>query len=269
MLRGGVAATLLSLVMLACSIGETTYATVKLPFRAKRETRKCEPPFAKPDLSTLKPCGEGKGHCFNAAKVPLPASQLQACDGGEVCIPDPILKAGGTKLKACTFFMQNKPGACVSTLLKDMKANEKVLQPDVCDEGERCAPCINPMDGVDTHVCDETGAYEKDCVGGTDDSNAEICCHGMGLCSKLDAIPEDNRSNMERNVCPENKVCAPAALIEGAPVKCDVMGMSGVCLDRCFASMLASVGQHMRGGCGPTELCLPCALGGKMMPGCE
>lgn len=260
----------LSLLGVACSVGETTYATITLPVRAKKETRTCESPHVKADLGSLKACGDGKGHCYNNAKVPIAASQLPACEGDEVCVPDKVLSANGTKLKACTFFMEQKPGACVSLLLKDIKAHENELQKDVCDDNERCAPCINPLDGTDTHVCDETGVHEKDCVGGVDGSSAESCCHGAGVCSKLDAIPEDQRENMQRDACPSQKVCAPAAMVDGAPVKCDVLGVPGVCLDVCFASMLRGTKQVMRGGCGITEICLPCAIGkGQGMPGCE
>jgi hypothetical protein len=261
----GVALTIGSV---ACSIGETSYETVTLPVRARSETRTCESPFAKPDLAALEGCGEGKGHCFDGAKVPLPAEKLTACSGPNVCVPDKLLAAGGGKLKACTFFMGNKPGACMSLLVKDIAANKEMLKQDVCDADERCAPCINPLDGVDTHLCDAIGVHEAPCVGGAA-AKLESCCHGFGVCMNESAAPEDQRGNLSRETCPANKLCAPAAMVEGPPVKCEVLGADGVCLDTCFARILGPTAPVMRAGCGPTEICLPCAIGKSQgMPGC-
>jgi hypothetical protein len=85
-----------------------------------------------------------------------------------------------------------------------------------------------------------------------------------------EAAPADSRDDLARDTCPETKLCAPRAMVEGTPVKCSVTGVSGVCLDLCFATMLGPVGKAMRGGCGPTEVCLPCAVGkSRGMPGCD
>ncbi|MBX3212582.1 MAG: hypothetical protein KF850_11160 [Labilithrix sp.] len=252
----------------ACSIGETTYETVTLPVRAKNETRTCESPFAKPPLRELESCGDGKGHCFDGARTPLPESKLRACTGSDVCVPDKLLLAGGEKLKACTF-LNKKPGACLSLLVKDIELHKNELQRDVCDDDERCAPCVDPTNGEDTHLCDPIGVHERACVGG-EGASAETCCHGFGVCMNEDAAPEGSREDLQRETCPSKQVCAPAAMVEGRPVKCDVLGVAGVCLDTCFASMLRPTTVVMRGGCGPTELCLPCAIGkGQGMPGCD
>lgn len=258
-----------SLVATACSIGETTYETVTLPVRTKNETRTCTSPFAKPDLRKLEVCGNGKGHCFDGSKSPLPESKLEACSGSDVCVPDEVLSAGGGKLKSCTFFIGKKPGACISTLVKDIDAHKNELQRDVCAEHERCAPCIDPTNGESSHLCDDIGVHEQDCVGG-EGARAASCCHGFGVCMNEDAAPDSSRDQLSRDTCASNKLCAPASMVDGKPVKCSVLGFSGVCLDTCFASMLKATTSVTRSNCGPTELCLPCAIGKSQgMPGCD
>ncbi|MCW5838079.1 MAG: hypothetical protein KIS78_37155, partial [Labilithrix sp.] len=261
--------TLAAALVVACSIGESTTETVTLPVRARRETRTCESPFARPDPSTLERCGDGKGRCFDGARTPIPAKDLPPCAGGDVCVPDALLEAGGGTLKSCTFFLGSKPGACMSLLVKDIAANKDVLQQDVCADDERCAPCVDPTNGQDTRLCGAIGVHEEACVGG-EGARAAACCHGFGVCMNADAAPEGSRGDLSRDTCADDQLCAPAAMVEGAPVKCDVLGFDGVCLDTCFATMLRPTTPVMRGGCGPTEVCLPCAVGkGQGMPGCD
>lgn len=250
----------------ACAIGEDIHETVVQPLQKVDPTITCTTPFAKPDLAALKPCGEGRGHCYDKKKTPLPG--LPACDGDEVCVPDKLLLAGGEKLKSCKFMIDDKPGVCTSTLVKDIGAHANQLQADVCDPDERCAPCIDPRDGKDTKLCDATGVHEGDCTGGVG-ARAPTCCHGAGLCMNESGVPEDNREDLSRDTCMAGKLCAPAAMVSGEPVHCKVLGVPGVCLDVCFARMLSPAAKAVRGQCNPTEVCLPCLIGkGQNMPGC-
>ena len=250
----------------ACSVGETTYESVTQPVRAANLTRTCDSAFAKPDLSALESCGGGKGHCFDGTKISQ--TKLTACKGGDLCVPDKILASSGDKLKACTFFVGNKPGACLSTVVPDIAAHQDQLQRDVCDEGERCAPCIDPTNGQDTHLCDAIGVHEKACVGGVGAATA-TSCHVAGSSLNADAVPEDQRSSLHQDTCHTSKVCAPASLVDGHPVKCHALALSGVCIDVCFAGVLRAAGTTLRGDCGPTEVCLPCVVGaGQGVPGC-
>jgi hypothetical protein len=264
-------------VAVACEIAETHYENVVLPARVKSQSITCNSPFVKADLSKLKECGskeKGKGHCYPASKVPIPASELEPCDApGEVCTPDKLLVSGGGKAKSCTFFLENKPGACLSIMSKSTYENKDTLKQDTCDPDERCAPCIDPRDGKDTGVCGEGGVHEADCTSGAA-ADAPECCHMMGLCLAEAGIPEGARGSMPKDRCPEKMLCAPRSQVEGRPVKCEVLGASGVCLDTCFASQFASTKVVSRSSCGPTEICLPCVLantmgGGQKMLGCE
>jgi hypothetical protein len=267
----GIAASVVLVSIVGCSIGETRYETMTLPIREIKEAVACKSPFVTPNLAELPVCGDGKGHCFPGERTPLGPDALPPCPGGGHCVPDNYLKAGGTKAKSCTFFMGQKPGACMSTIVKDIGANQNQLKQDVCEPHERCAPCIHPIKGVDTHVCDPIGVHEKPCERGAgDEGKAESCCHGMGVCMKEEDAPEESRDDMKRDACPEKKLCTPSAMVDNKPVKCDVLGVDGVCLDICFAAMLRGTTAVTRAGCGPTELCLPCVLGkGRGMPGCD
>jgi hypothetical protein len=254
----------------ACSIGETRYEKITLPVRVKKETRTCDSPFVKVDVATLKSCGSGgKFHCFPAAKTSFPKDQFDACSDDDICLPDDLLLAGGATPKSCKF-LTGDAGICMSTAIKQVAENKDMLKQDVCEAEERCLPCIDPRDGSNTHLCEPQGVHEQECVGGPgEEGNVEECCHGMGVCLKSETIPEESRGDMNREVCSEGKLCAPASLADKNPTRCDVLGVSGVCLDVCFAQMLRGTTQVTRAGCGPTELGMPCFLAGSRAPGCE
>jgi hypothetical protein len=251
----------------ACAIAEDQYESVVLPLQKVDPTITCSTPFAKPDLASLKACGEGKGHCF--AKNKSPVGGLPACEGDDACVPDKLLQAGGDKLKSCTFYIGNKPGVCMSILIGDIAAHAASdLKQDVCDPDERCAPCIDPRNGNDTKICDAMGVHEGACTGGVG-SRSPSCCHGAGLCMNETGVPEDKREDLSRDTCMAGKLCAPAAMVSGEPDHCKVLGVPGVCLDVCFARMLSPAAKVVRGECRPTEVCLPCLIGkGQGMPGC-
>jgi hypothetical protein len=255
------------LALPACRVGEATHETITYPVRSAPETRTCSSPFTAPDVSTLKPCGEGRGHCYAGDKTWI--AGFPACEGKDACVPDKVLAANGTKLKACKFFLDDKPGACVSTLIPDIAAHVNELRPDVCDAAtERCAPCISPIDGSNTHLCEEAGVHTEACIGGAGAKQAS-CCHGSGVCMNPDGVPEDQRDSLSHETCKDGKLCAPAALVDGNPTKCNAFGDDGVCVDVCFAAQLAPAGPVMRSVCRVTEVCVPCIVGaGQGMPGC-
>jgi len=266
-IRHLVAVACLGASLLACAINEHHVENIVIPARPQSETVTCNSPFVNPDLSTLKPCGDGKGHCYAGAKTSIP--NLPKCDGDDVCLPDKVLAANGAKLKSCTFMIDAKPGACVSLLIADIAAHASALQPDVCDPAiERCAPCISPIDGTDTHLCEETGVHTEACVGGPG-AKQDTCCHGAGVCMTKEGVPSDQRDALHHDTCKDDKVCAPAALVDGNPTRCHAFADPGVCVDVCFAAQLVPAAQVMRSVCGPTEVCVPCIVGkGQGMPGC-
>jgi hypothetical protein len=262
----------IGIAITACSIGETNYETIKLPIREAKETRTCDSKFVVSDLAKAKACGkDGKSHCYPWSKTSVPKEELEACDDpDEVCMPDKLLLAGGEKPKECTFGTGDK-GACVPLAFKQVAQNAAALQKDVCDEDERCAPCIHPIEKTDTGVCAEAGVHEQDCVGGPGvEGDVEACCAGLGVCLDEGAVPADSREDMNRFNCSQGRLCAPAAMADGKGKKCEtVAGFDGVCLPRCFAPMLRGM-EGLTDDCGAFEICLPCLIGaGQGMPGCE
>jgi hypothetical protein len=212
---------------------------------------------------------DGKGHCYDKSKVPM-SDQLEACDADAVCVPNKILEAAGSKLKSCTFVLGGKPGACVELAIPLIIQFKDALGRDVCDEDERCAPCINPEDGKPTPFCEDIGVYENPCSEGGPASATATCCHGAGVCMVGDVLEDDQRESLSRDTCPDAKLCVPASQADGKPVKCEIPGADGVCIDMCFADIIKGARTAIRSSCGPTELCMPCLVGKSQgMLGCE
>jgi len=244
--------------------------------------------YAKPDLSKLTACGDGKGHCYDKAKSPM-ADQLVACaDATKVCVPDEILLAGGNKLKSCTSIIG--PGGCINQkLLPEMeKRAGSYLKQDVCDPGLVCAPCNNPEDNnAPTPFCQPIGVHESDCGsgaggGGTTGGDAgakplQGCCTtkgvSNGVCLPESAIPDAQRSKTKKDTCNTGDKCVPAAMVKNQPVKCSSSFGAGVCMDQCFDDMMkiaGGIGILGRASCGSTELCIPCSfVSGQGVPGCQ
>lgn len=295
-------------VISACTIASPTHITVQPTKNAdgtdpKTDTSATEPKgeasggeavtcsgddFTKPDLEALTPCGDGKGHCYDRAKTPT-ADQLVACaDPNEVCVPDEILTAGGGTLDACKVqALGGATGACLTASLYPtiIAQGGDALKQDVCAAGQLCVPCNDPTHGnAPTPFCDRIGVHESACgnAAAAPDAAAplpiEECCttNGVsnGICIDESAIPESKRSKTIKDTCKRAKnKCVPRAMVENNPVTCDggTLG-KGVCMDKCFNSMMGvagSIGALGTEGCGETEVCVPCFYAGKDVPGCN
>ena len=98
-------------------------------------------------------CSVGAAHCVPRSNVdPAFASHLSACPTG-VCVPDPFIRDPGFAPRPCTA-IGSVPGACVSSCIKEVADYGKILERDVCDEGDRCAPCVSPITDASTGSCD-------------------------------------------------------------------------------------------------------------------
>jgi hypothetical protein len=195
-----------------------------------------------------------------------------ACQESEICVPDKILEANGQKLQSCEF--GGNPGVCMSKIAKRINDNASALPKGGCDgDDEVCTPCKDPTAGnADTHTCDAMGVHGDACVGGKGASGVSLCCNGLGLCTEKDGIPGGNADSLPKDSCKkESQVCAPAALIDNKPEKCELPGgIDGVCLPFCFAEQLQGAKAGLRSSCNALSFCLPCAVGKSQgMPGCE
>ncbi len=239
--------------------------------------------YVKPDLSTLTACGSGKGHCYDKTKVPL-ADQMTACtDASQVCVPDDILEADGSKPKGCTSIVG--PGGCVTASLfpEIEKQGGGALKQDVCDAGQLCVPCTDPThNNAPTPFCQPIGVHKNACgapapAGDAGGAPLPACCtsngKSHGVCLPDSAIPASQQSSTSQQECATGNKCVPAAFVAGTPVKCDsgLFG-SGVCMDGCFNSMLSiggQIGLLSSKGCDTSELCIPCSfVSGQGVPGC-
>lgn len=237
------------------------------------------------DVAGLTACGEGKGHCYDKAKVPWIAGELAACTGNDVCVPDSMLRAGGATPKSCASVLG--AGGCASLLISSLAKNASSLGQDVCDAGEVCAPCVDPTHGnAPTPFCSAYGVYDTACVSGTAagggtsssggaGSGPSACCNqpdgsSKGQCLVTSAIPADQQEDVSQQECSGGNSCVPIAFVSNAPVKCEVALMDGVCLDQCFSSYLEYVdGMLSVEECGATEACVPCAFLPDNTPGCQ
>jgi hypothetical protein len=251
----------------------------------------CASKFTKPDASQLTACGNGKGHCYPKDKMDAEVSQLYAVDtcagANELCISDDVLEAGGGKLKSCSVAaLDGKPGGCITIdLLPELKAQGSgALKQDVCDVGQVCAPCVDPIHQADTPFCHPIGVRDGSCgaaAGGSSSSPAKApevtCCSGDGVCIPSAAVPADDQSMVIQDTCAGDNKCAPKALVDGKPVVCDggLLG-DGVCIPTCFSHALGiagDIGALSQATCGANQLCIPCKLasleaGSTPIPGC-
>lgn len=305
-LVSGIVTVLATLGSQACTLGSDTYITSEPGITASYEgdggakgevTPSTLPAssggdcaFVTPDLGKLTPCGDGKGHCYDAAKTPH-ADMFGPCpSAGQVCVPDEVLEAGGKTLQACNSGIGEGGGCITIALVPAMDADPRArqfLKQDVCDADQICAPCINPeANGASTGVCEPTGV-RGECAssapapatdGGASGKPLPTCCsHGKtsgGVCIGEALIPEDQRSDAPEDTCKDGDRCVPKALFEGKPVTCNsgLLG-GGVCLDTCFNEMMgfaSTIGILGKDRCGDTEVCVPCTfVSGKGVPGCE
>ncbi len=248
----------------------------------------CGSDFIKPDLATLKSCGDGKGHCFDKTKAPM-ADQLSACpDAAQVCVPDEMLTAAGGKLASCTSIVG--PGGCVTAHLVPPLEQQGggFLKQDVCAAGQLCAPCADPTNNnAPTPFCQPIGVHGSACGAdagpaaadaGPPPPAAKACCttngHSAGMCLPETAIPASQQSQTKQDVCDAAQKCVPAAFVKNTPVKCDGgLSGAGVCMDKCFNDMMSlagDLGLLSNAGCGTTEVCVPCAfVSGQGVPGCK
>jgi hypothetical protein len=251
--------------------------------------------LVKVDVSKLTACGDGAGHCYPKSKMPAAAGdKMAACDkAGEVCVQDAILEAGGGKLKSCKVeVLSGAAGACITVGTmpegsdKDQaKAN---LKQDVCDAGEVCAPCTNPLQGnADTGICGAVGVSDTECAGGSSTASgsttttapAPSCCGGKGSCLAASVVGEAGK-DMTQDSCSAGLVCAPQSLVTNKAQTCKagvILG-KGICMNGCFNDMLQNLGGILldKGDtCADDDLCVPCTFVTKMapdgvkVPGCE
>lgn len=293
------ATVVLGLAAQACTLGSDTYITQKSEVSQKDGGASTATTtsatttggtcgtddFETVDLGKLTACGGGKGHCYDKTKI-AGASNYDACpDASQACIPDEFLEAAGQKLKTCKTILGTE-GACFTTdpISKIAAMGGNALQKDVCDEGQRCVPCLDPMNGnAPSGFCDAQGAHKNACTGGAAAGAAPAaaapgCCttngKSNGVCIADTAVPEAQRDMIGQEACATGNKCVPSSFVAGKPNRCSagVWG-NGVCMDQCFNNMMAmagGIGFLEQDACASSEFCIPCLfVSGQGVPGCQ
>jgi hypothetical protein len=112
------------------------------------------------DPTTLPACCEGMGTCVPAQAAGDAADQLGAdtCPDELLCAPNVFLDGMfapppcETGLVSFLFGADYKPGVCLPGCLPAVQ--NFLLGRDGCDQGYKCAPCLDPLTGQPTGACE-------------------------------------------------------------------------------------------------------------------
>ncbi len=261
---------------------------------AELEDPGCEGPLGAPiDPSSLPTCcpDYGEAHCIGSIPAEL-ESAAAPCEGGGYCVPDVFLETGGVYTPPACTSLAGEPGVCLSACIPAVAENANLLPVDICAEHERCAPCINPIDGTNTGACSIGFSCEPDGEGGgppstppcddpatceydldttcagqpaADPEAFPACptnvCAGGAHCVPTAAIPADQAALLAD--CDASAKCVPDALIETGglftpPTCTSVAGAEGRCTSVCLPDVAAQAELLPQDVCAASERCVPC-----------
>lgn len=237
-----------------------------------------------PDPSSLPSCCEAsESRCVPQGHVDSVLwDTLEACGPQGLCVPSKLLVASGVVTpKACTS-IGGAPGACGSVCIPDIGDVAGLLPQDVCIPGDRCVPCISPLDGQDTGVCDSFEcAAEAPAVEPEPEPEPEVvytcenppleppvdvtlfepCCDGA-RCVPGDLVDDELKGSLD--VCGGgNDYCVPDDYIAWAglftPPTCSLPGdVEGRCLSTCLPLVAEKVDDLPQAECAANARCVPC-----------
>jgi hypothetical protein len=242
----------------------------------------CASPFPAQDPNILEACcGEfgGGAHCVPPGLVPEDVRDLvDTCDNGGLCIPDKFIESGGAlEVKVCDSI--NGSGRCMSICVPQVQEFINLLQADVCDPGELCVPCVNPLDGEATGACELTDACGNPDSGPKDPlpcpyegpplidplqyppCPASMCTTGKAHCLPNEMVPGDMADQL--GVCDAESKCVPdefiASLGNYQPAFCESLGNAeGRCMSPCLPEVALQADRLTQSTCPSTHICVPC-----------
>jgi hypothetical protein len=150
------------------------------------------------------------GTCVPAVLAGDQASMLDGntCTGGFLCAPTAIAN-GNYQPQTCASWL-GAEGRCLPACLPDVAAQASALKRDVCDQGELCVPCFDPVSGMDTGSC----RIEGDAPANTTPETFPTCC------------PSPNMSSPHRGTCvPAQAAGSQAASLPN--LNCEVLTGDG------------------------------------------
>ncbi len=130
------------------------------------------------DTSTIDdftPCCDGVASCVPIDEFPpLLQSEMTPCDDGGACFPndmfDVMQQAEGAWKEAWNLWARScsslagGDGICMSICFTQVGQFADLTPQDICADGERCVPCLDPLTGKPSGACDENfgcGAFER------------------------------------------------------------------------------------------------------------
>ena len=267
--------TVLLLTAVACEVGDINSRIGEIT-----PAGECAPSMPGQDPAYLEPCClefGGGAHCVPDGLVPAETRDLVgACEGPGLCIPDKFIEAGGAlQAKPCDSI--NGTGRCMSICVPQVQEFINILGQDVCDDGELCAPCIDPMTDELTGACE----LAKGC-GGPDDEDpipapcpyegpalldpsqfpsCPSCTAGGARCLPNELVPPDQSDRLAP--CDADSKCVPdefiASLGKHVPARCNSLAdAEGRCLSRCLPDVAIEADRLPQSTCPAHQLCVPC-----------
>jgi hypothetical protein len=216
------------------------------------------------DPNTLPSCGAG-AHCLAEALVPAAMKgKLAACATG-LCVPDTFIVSGGNFIPPTCKSVGDAEGRCLNVALPDVAKQAASLPQSSCATFEKCVPCYQPLDGV------ETGACRLSCDPGPQQPKVVFtdCCEmegkTYGKCVPLQSIPDAEEKNLDDEDCVEGaQLCVPTEMLAPTfkPPTCTadnflVGEYTGVCLSECLEFGIQGIAIS-RGSCDDLHKCAPC-----------
>lgn len=237
----------------------------------------CDGPFGSArDPDSLPACCTefvGGAHCLPAGAVPaVLAGRFATCPDGGACVPDPFIATGGVYEPAACTSIQGAEGVCLSGCIPQVQDVWGILPQDHCRDDERCVPCVNPIDGMESGAC----SLKYTCEGGfggddacphtgadlIDPSTLPPCGEGAHCLSAI-LVPADMQARLAS--CPGSggDKCVPDDFIRTGgnfiPATCpSVGGVEGRCLSKAIPEIAAQAALLQQGACAAGELCAPC-----------
>lgn len=219
-----------------------------------------EPPFR--FESCCDAAGTDVGSCVPLALVPADQQSLlsiDTCSGsGVLCAPNDI--AGGTYAPVDCDSLGGGEGRCLPECLPDVAAQADKLPQSSCAAGYLCAPCYDPVTGVDTGSCALAGDTPKETK-----YVFSACCNdsgtALGTCVPLSTVPAEQQSMLGQDDCSAGNLCAPTPIAAGTyvPKTCTSwLGAEARCLPACLPDVAAQASKLEQDICGTGELCVPC-----------
>jgi hypothetical protein len=227
----------------------------------------------------------GGSHCLPDDVVPADfVGYTEACAGGGRCVPDPFIETGGVYTPPACTSLNGAQGVCLSACIPQVRQYEAILPTEGCGVGERCVPCISPIDNMPTGACDIKG----ECVGDPGEGGPVDPPPGNGddpATCVHEGTPVIDPSGL--TACGEGAHCLQAALVPAefadrlgpctdAAYKCvpDVFlttggkfiaascrslnDAEGRCLNQVIPEVAAQKNLLPPSTCGAGELCVPC-----------